>query len=363
MLQWMGGSRRKVTTYFEQRKRRQQQHTAGFESYADEKPSCTLHCENNRSLDILSLVNVSTVAQEQKISRLNEAKDNSEEDRFILEHQSRCPFPAILTNERILVDPSETNQRTSSSCGTEAEYPNKDFSDFKGHLRTTAFYRVSTGPPVHNEDSVRNSNKLDPFKLSNMHLGLIESGYKLNPFKLSTMHYISVIDLLGDGGTNISAEEDSVHAQEAHVAFSVEGLGKVETETPVHSPRIPDRSFPNGSFPPKRSRRQPSTSKHLEYGFHDPDSRLTHTSTGKLNDVLMQGIDFSVDESSVEEPFCSGDVMNVVGDPNHQFLNFRNSGNSSPFIWKDNALESDFGNDELIYNIGDSGRNILNGIG
>ncbi|EYU46022.1 hypothetical protein MIMGU_mgv1a020222mg [Erythranthe guttata] len=102
MLQWMGGSRRKVTTvflrnqllfilyldetlgsfvlcffwflrqkqYFEQRKRQQQQ-IDGLESYADGKRSCTQHCEYNRSLDILSLENISILAQEHQTSCIN----------------------------------------------------------------------------------------------------------------------------------------------------------------------------------------------------------------------------------------------------------------------------------------------------
>ncbi|KAI3450230.1 hypothetical protein Pfo_006895 [Paulownia fortunei] len=267
MLQWMGGSRRKVTTsrksthkrqkqYFEQRKRQQQQlQTAGLESYADGKRSCTLHCENNRSLDILSLVNVSTVAQEHKTSCTN-GRDNSEDDDFTLNHQYTHPSLAILTNEGIPVDQSELNEeRTPSSYGTEAEYS-----------------KVSVHLPDHNEDLVGNGNKLDPFKLS-------------------TMHQISFIDLIGDGGANSSGEEKSVHAQEAHVAFSVEGLGKVETETPVHSPKMPDRSFPNGFSTPKKAWRQPITSKHLDYGFHGMGSQVD--------------IGFSSYDSSIEQPFCS----------------------------------------------------------
>lgn len=53
--------------YFEQRKRQQQQ-TAGLESYSDGNRLCNLQCEYSRSLDILSLENVSTVAQEHKTS-------------------------------------------------------------------------------------------------------------------------------------------------------------------------------------------------------------------------------------------------------------------------------------------------------
>lgn len=55
--------------YFEQRKRQQQ--AAGSEGYVDGKSSCSQNCENNRSLDILSLVNVSSRAYENETSSLN----------------------------------------------------------------------------------------------------------------------------------------------------------------------------------------------------------------------------------------------------------------------------------------------------
>ncbi|GMQ01696.1 hypothetical protein CsSME_00048247 [Camellia sinensis var. sinensis] len=69
MLQWLGGSRRKVTTqYFEQRKRQQQQQTSGLDSFSDGMNTCSQHQNNNRSLDILSLWNLSTVVQNCKSS-------------------------------------------------------------------------------------------------------------------------------------------------------------------------------------------------------------------------------------------------------------------------------------------------------
>lgn len=75
MLQWMGGSRRKVTTsrksthkrqkqYFEQRKRQQQELVAGLENNADGVNPANRHQKEQRSLDILSLLNLSTFAQE-----------------------------------------------------------------------------------------------------------------------------------------------------------------------------------------------------------------------------------------------------------------------------------------------------------
>lgn len=64
-MRWMPNLFGRQKQYFEQRKRQQQQ-TAGLESYSDGKRSCTLQYDYSRSLDILSLENVSSVAQEHK---------------------------------------------------------------------------------------------------------------------------------------------------------------------------------------------------------------------------------------------------------------------------------------------------------
>ncbi|XP_020550108.1 uncharacterized protein LOC105163855 isoform X4 [Sesamum indicum] len=319
MLQWMGGSRRKVTTsrkstdkrqkqYFEQRKRQQQQ-PAGLESYADGKRLCTLHSDNNRSLDILSLVNASIVSQDHRTSWINGDAD------FTLNHQCAHPPPAILASGGMPVDQSEINEETGTpwNYGTEAENSKK----------------VSIHLPDHNEVLVGNNKKVDPFKLS-------------------TTNQISVIDLLGDGGGNSNEEEDSTHAREAHVAFSIEDIGKVGTETPVHSPKIAGRSFPNGFSSPEKGRRQSISSRHFDYGFHDLESPVV---------VMMQDIDFSPYDNSKEKPSCSRSMRNIVEYPNQTFLNF---GKSSPFNCNVSKLQGVSGTDELIYNIQDSGRNIWN---
>ncbi|XP_057789765.1 uncharacterized protein LOC131006604 isoform X12 [Salvia miltiorrhiza] len=272
MLQWMGGSRRKVTTsrksthkrqkqYFEQRKRQQQQ-TAGLESYSDGKRSCTLQSDYSRSLDILSLENVSAVAQGYNTSTTI-ASDNLENDDFTLNDQDAFPSQVILTSDCISVDQSEINERSPPSYVTEAEYPKK----------------VSVHLQNNDENLVGNFSELDSFKLS-------------------VSHQISVIDLLGDG-TNTNAEENSLREQEAHVAFSVEGLGQVETETPVHSPKIPG--------------------------------------------------------STIDQPFCTRDLMNAAGDLKQNFLNFRRP---SMYDWNCSNVQRDLGNDELLYNNRGSRRRI-----
>ncbi|KAL6502268.1 hypothetical protein OROHE_024696 [Orobanche hederae] len=99
---------------------------------------------------------------------------------------------------------------------------------------------------------------------------------------------ISVIDLLSDSGANSDTEENSAHKQEDHC------LGKVDTETPHHSPKIPGRSFPNGFSPRQKD------------------------------------VDFSPYYNSIKQTFCSKDMVNITGDPNLMFLNRRCS---SPFNW------------------------------
>ncbi|KAL8055839.1 hypothetical protein ABFX02_04G081100 [Erythranthe guttata] len=311
MLQWMGGSRRKVTTsrkstqkrqkqYFEQRKRQQQQ-IDGLESYADGKRSCTQHCEYNRSLDILSLENISIVAQEHQTSCIN-ARDESENEDCTSNHQYALPSLEILTDEDTHVDQSEITEETIV-CWQDSR-------------RCTLLF----------QELCRDMAK-----------------------RLNIQRNISVIDMLGDAGANSNAEENSVHVQEAHVSFSVEGLGKVGTETPVHSPKIPGRSFPNGFSMPRKATRQPITSKHLDFGIHDLESQV---------DAVMQDIQFSPYGSSTEQPFRSRDTMNIVDDPYDISLNFTNP---SSLNWDGSNLHGDFANDEPIYSVRDSGRNIWNG--
>lgn len=82
MLQWMGGSRRKVAAshtsvkkrqkqYFEQRRRQQHQFTAGSGSCSNDRNSSNQH----QSLDILNFINLSTPATpECKPSRPEDVK-------------------------------------------------------------------------------------------------------------------------------------------------------------------------------------------------------------------------------------------------------------------------------------------------
>ncbi|KAL2486224.1 hypothetical protein Adt_30980 [Abeliophyllum distichum] len=292
--------------YFEQRKRQQQQQAAGLENHADGRHSCSQHHGNERSLDILSFMNLSTVTQEQKSSCLV-GRDSPENETFPLNYQNAHHSQEIHTKKGFAEDHFETNEARSSSCD---------------HVETVFPKKLPVGPPDHKEGLTGNGDKL----------------------KLATQcHEISVIDLLGDDGAHGTAEEISVHAQESHVAFSVEGLGKVETETPIPSPC---RSFLNSFSSLKEARRQVSTSKNFKYGLDDFESRM---------DAMMEDIDFSSYNDSIDQPFCSGN--NIFGKPKPEFPNFRKS---LPFNRYGNNLKDVLEDDVIFYDVKDSNENIWN---
>ncbi|KAL2508151.1 uncharacterized protein Fot_31798 [Forsythia ovata] len=271
----------KQKQYFEQRKRQQQQQAAGSENHADGRHSCSQHHGNERSLDILSFMNLSTVTQEQKSSCLV-GRDIPENETFPLNYQNAHHSPEIHTKKGFAADHFETNEGRPSSCD---------------HVETVFPKKLSVGPPDHKEGLTGNGDKL----------------------KLATQcHEISVIDLLGDDGSHGTAEEISVHAQESHVAFSVE-----------------------------EARRQASTSKNFKYSLDDFESQM---------DAMVEDIDFSLYNDSIDQPFCSGN--NIFGNPKPEFSNFRNS---LPFNRYGNNLKDVLEDDVILYDMKDSNENIWNG--
>ncbi|KAB2067986.1 hypothetical protein ES319_A08G000100v1 [Gossypium barbadense] len=171
MLQWMGGSRRKVTIsrksthnrqrqYFEQRK--QQEKTTGYEGHADETSIAGRHQKECRSLDILSLLNLST-------------------------------FSAV------------------GKC-----YPSK----------------------------------------------------------------LSVFDMLINDESEVGSERSLVH--EAHVAFSVKGLGKIRPKTPLHSPKQEGRISSDDCSLPWNFSRQLNSLRGSNFVLNDIELEV---------DAMMQDMD------------------------------------------------------------------------
>ncbi|GAA0140863.1 hypothetical protein LIER_02135 [Lithospermum erythrorhizon] len=114
----------------------------------------------------------------------------------------------------------------------------------------------------------------------------------VNNLKMITEHQLSVIDLVSDGPTSKS---DEFPAHEAHVAFSIEGLGKMATETPVHSPEPHVRTLSRGFASPSKAKRHAQAIKNFSGGSNTVDRKQD----------LMWDMDLPFDESLMEQPFCS----------------------------------------------------------
>ncbi|KAL5757139.1 hypothetical protein ACOSQ2_021885 [Xanthoceras sorbifolium] len=278
MLQWMGGSRRKVTTsrkstqkrqkqYFEQR-RRQQQQTGGLESYSDHK--------EHRSLDILSLLNLSTAVQEHKSVCSSDTNTEEREDpRF---HASTVNYDVTRGLPKILTD-----------IVTSA-----DSFEIK-EAGTSSGYRVETVSP-----------KIASFTTPEDHNNAFNGdNYESDFWKATAEQQISVFDLLAEDGTSGSLERSPVC--EAHVAFSVEGLGKVGTQTPVHSPQQTGRMFQYGCSSPRKAARRPSISEKFNNVLDDLEHEV---------DVMMQDTNTPLSTSYLE--FSTG-VMNSRSNGKHKF--------------------------------------------
>ncbi|CAO2840593.1 unnamed protein product [Amaranthus hypochondriacus] len=233
MLQWMGGSRRKVTAsrkstqkrqkqYFEQRKRQQLQpevaHTEnnidGLVTNDDKK--------RNRSLDILSLLNVSKFTEEckplygienglsmtNKTTRTNSIHDL---DSIPTRKSEGHTFPASYHTST-----STTNQMIDEPTATEFTVPSQTREPSPCRLE-----RLSSKRAV--DDHCGNSSYG-----KNMDSEYLKNASSVQP---------SLFEIIGDDGAIDTSNKEPV--QEAHVAFSIEGLGKVGTETPMQSPQHP----------------------------------------------------------------------------------------------------------------------------
>ncbi|XP_010542687.1 PREDICTED: uncharacterized protein LOC104815825 isoform X3 [Tarenaya hassleriana] len=205
MLQWMGGSRRKVAAthtsvkkrqqqYFEQRRRQQQQQQLGVgsDSCADEPTSTRPFQMQHRSLDILNLLNLSTAVPQHNTS-CAEGKGDLAADSSTKKHNIPKEIGSL---SGVKVEPA-LSKKTSFSVPGQGNQIN---------------------------DSKRTNNRTDL---------LTEC----------TEQKLSVFDLVADDPATTNMEENP--RCEAHMAFSVEGLGKIKTETPTHSPQRPDRTYPS----------------------------------------------------------------------------------------------------------------------
>ncbi|KAF3454797.1 hypothetical protein FNV43_RR05245 [Rhamnella rubrinervis] len=270
--------------YFEQRRRQQQgqQQTAGLESCDDGIDISEQHQKETRSLDVLSLLHLSTIAQECKSARLcGETKD--------------VDGNASLVEFDITVDPPEILSSTVAAANCvevkEARIPSSLQMDTKSPKK------VSFSAP----DNLKNAfDGVDSIS---------------DQWNTASEQQFSLFDLLDDDGLNGNKEESPVH--EPHVAFSVKGLGKVGMETPVHSPQQPNRTFSYGCSPTLKDKdaRQLKSSKNLNSFLDDLECDV---------DAMMQDINLPFSSSSLE--FSVG-IMDPLSSPKEKSFTVRDSRN------------------------------------
>ncbi|XP_052300086.1 uncharacterized protein LOC102620047 isoform X6 [Citrus sinensis] len=305
MLLWMGGSRRKVTTsrksaqkrqkqYFEQRKRQHQQ-AAVLDSHADPK--------EHRSLDVLSLLNLSTTAEERKCACLNGT-----------EKASTVKYP-------ITKDPAKIFTNTETFA---------DSVDYK-EVVTSSGYQAETISPKNFKFTASDSQN-NAFN---------ESSCDSYLRKTTNIQQISVFDLLADDGPSGNLEASPVH--EAHVAFSVEGLGKVGTQTPILSPEQCERMFQYVCSSPQKAARRHNLLKNFDYVWDDLELEV---------DVMMQDTNKPMSGGYLE--FSSG----TINSRSHRKLKYSTVQDCEPFDGCGSKLQNSFGDSEFFHGVGNNSEDL-----
>ncbi|KAG0473568.1 hypothetical protein HPP92_015425 [Vanilla planifolia] len=224
MLQWMGGSRRKVATsrksahnrqkqYFEQRKRQRQ---SPGQDNLDKKVHVSVE---PRSLDILNLRNLAASSQQAKglTASVVDCDASKNSDPSLLGKQD-CTNPAVVEKSRMEhVTNSSHNNFTESSQHQDAT----DSHQCSGFGNRWNLQRSIPECTCRWPDDLFRDKEEEP---------QIE---------------FSFLDLLGDDDV-LSKKPNGRPLPEAHVALSVEGLGTIGTQTPAHSPRLQYRFLGKG---------------------------------------------------------------------------------------------------------------------
>ncbi|KAK8468651.1 hypothetical protein PHAVU_006G079400 [Phaseolus vulgaris] len=310
MLQWMGGSMRKVATsrkstqkrqkqYFEQRKRKQQNlQMMGSDNCYDSPGISGQNPKEHRSLDILNLLNLSTKAQQCNLF-CPEERDDGEINISTVPVMVSTDQPTMFTNMDTTVN-SQIRREAGTPLCCQIETSPKSSPDHQN----TAF----NGPP--------------------------------NQWKTVTDQYseFSVIDLVCDDEPNATAEK--FPTCEDHVSFSLKGLGKVGTETPVHSPeqrfRIPYR------YSPLQKDKSKSKLKKLNHELDDIELEV---------DTMVQDIKVSPISSS-DFPFNKLRRSSAIVGNGNLFYDIDNRNGSSDreeFFYKTENSDGDLWNAGSVF--------------
>ncbi|XP_021647296.1 uncharacterized protein LOC110640337 isoform X2 [Hevea brasiliensis] len=317
MLQWMGGSRKKVTTsrksiqkrqkkYFEQRRRQMHQQTAGLESSVGGEHKCLENYKEHRSLDVLNLLSFSASSQNCKSSCPSGREDPIVNGSTVKNH--------------VTADPSAI--RASTICPVDS-YEIREASSLSGsQVETVSTKKVLLGSSHDHSNAFNGTNNKQDF------------------WGKATQQQLSFFDLLGDDESNRNLEG----TPEAHVAFSVDGLGKVGTKTPPHSPRQPDRYVTYGCSSPFKAVRQLNSSRNLNCVLNDLELEVDAI----IQDIEMPIVGGSIEFSTLIEDSCGKLKKNLSEVRDHMQLGgqgskvrstfsigkaFCNTGNDNEDLW------------------------------
>ncbi|GMI80014.1 hypothetical protein HRI_001670600 [Hibiscus trionum] len=309
MLQWMGGSRRKVTIsrkstqnrqrqYFEQRK--QQKQTAGSEVHVDETSIAGLHHKECQSLDILSLLNVSTVSSEGSNGKLGAPtmkyqmpKDPAtiisssaphsvkikEAGAPPLSYQEELQYPKVsfwdhenpdlnVSNNNLDLRNAATENRSHGKLGASTmkyQMPKDPAIVVSSSAPPYSVNIKEAGAPPSSYQGELQYPKVSFWDHENPDLNVSNSSLDLR--NAATENQLSIFDMLINDESEVISERSLVH--EAHVAFSVEGLGKSRTETPLHSPKQEGRIHSDECSLRWKTSRQLNSSKCSNYVLND----------------------------------------------------------------------------------------------
>ncbi|KAK8636657.1 hypothetical protein V6N13_124399 [Hibiscus sabdariffa] len=290
--------------YFEQRK--QQKQTAGSEGHVEEASMAGRLKKECQSLDILSLLNLPTVSSEGMFSCLSHPfisvrgshgklgastmKYQMPKDPAIIISSSAPPYSVKIKEAGSPPLSYQEELQYPKVSSWDHENPDLNVSNNSLDLRNAATENRSHGKlgastmkyQMPKDPAIVISSSAPPYSVKIKEAGSPPSSYQeelqypkvsswdhenpdlnvsnnsLDLRNAATENQLSVFDMLNDESEE-SSERSLVH--EAHVAFSVEGLGKSRAETPLHSPKQEGRIHSDECSQRRKTSRQLNSSK------------------------------------------------------------------------------------------------------
>ncbi|KAL9228358.1 hypothetical protein vseg_003948 [Gypsophila vaccaria] len=318
MLQWMGGSRRKVSAsrkstqkrqqqFFEQRKRQQQQQEATTMECRNDDPVAYAQQKGKRSLDILSLLNVPKVAEDCKPACVSES-------RSLMTDRGPCArsFEAVDTKDH------QSSMRSPIMVTSDVAAAN---------------YVEPAGTRILSNQQGENVSSKGTSKNSSMAINA-----ESKCCRIDSSIQTSILDIFGDDEPTNPSEAKPVH--EAHVAFSVEGLGNLGAETPKQSPQQPARiTGDKSSF--KKAAKKLLFRKNLDSMLDELDMEA---------ECYVQDTEVPARDNHLDSFLMSQDMVYPLSYAEHGLSSVNPGNKHGAKLWESNSLHED--RDSNFWNAG-----------